>query len=260
MLARDPSTRLVRQRFTTIQNDTRINVTVTNEADHNQTRLTFPGPRISSAEKTKLLKTVRGLREKGILILGGSYPPGFDDGFARSLLNAASRAGLGLIVDVPAAFLLPLIADAGPRLLLIKPNQHELEEMVGKRLRSAAALQAAMLRLRKRAAMVCVSLGPQGALLGAGGRLWRCQPLKIHARGSVGAGDSMVGAMATRLEKWGIISPEQVDQASEKVIRDIFAWGVAAGAATAEAQGTALAHPARIRQLVGRVKIEPLRS
>lgn len=247
--------RRLRLSFVRIFESTRTNVTVTNDSDRNQTRLTFPSPRISASERKQLLAQISQIRGGGLLSLGGSIPASCSLSYLCRLLNQARQMELGLIVDIPAVHLGPLLARQKSRFLMIKPNQHELEAVLGRKLASRDDIHKAALGALRHSALVCVSLGSEGAVLAAQGRIWEAQPLKILARGSVGAGDSMVGAMATRLLALNLCNPEAVDHAAEVSIRDVFTWGLAAGAATAEVEGTALGSATRIRALAPRVKI-----
>jgi 1-phosphofructokinase family hexose kinase len=251
--------------FTEILGSTRTNVTVTNDSDHQQTRLTFPGPRIQATEVRAALKRLDSVPPGSLLILGGSLPQGFEGAAVSRLIARAAARGIGLIIDVPAVSLVPMLAARGsgaPRFLLTKPNRVELEATTQRKLESRAEIREAAARLSARCALVCVSLGKEGALLVAGKRAWRADPVRVRAKGSVGAGDSMVGAMATRLLKHGITRPEQIDQAPsrwlDERIRDALAWGVAAGAATAETEGTSLAPAKRIRELARGARVVPL--
>lgn len=252
-------------RFTSIAGGTRTNVTVTNDSTHQQTRLTFPGPRVSRGEVAALLKQLRSLRGPGLFVLGGSIPDGCPATFHAQVARAASARGLGVAVDVPAKFLKSYLAIKNLPTLFIKPNQHELEDYVGHALSHDADIAQAAIRLTDRARLVCVSLAARGAIVASGSRAWFCASPRVRARGSVGAGDSMVGAIATRLAHWGLTSAEAIDElmlnASRQLPReleDVLRWGLAAGAATAEAEGTRLADPRRIRALCGNIKISAL--
>lgn len=256
LLRRETASESMHFAFTPIRDSTRINVTVTNDLDHNQTRLTFPGPQISGAEMNRMLRQIRGLRGPGIFVLGGSFPGGCNPPFASKILHLAAKNGLSLVIDSPAKCMKPILDDAGLPLLLIKPNRVELETILEKRLTSMSQIRRAALAALERSALVCVSLGHEGAILAAQNRLWHADPLKIRARGSVGAGDAMVGAMTSRLLHWKLLSHSQIEHASEEAIRDIFAWGMAAGAATCETEGTALGAAKRIGELVAQVRIK----
>ncbi|MGK5089989.1 1-phosphofructokinase family hexose kinase [Bdellovibrionota bacterium FG-2] len=241
--------------FTPIQGNTRINVTANNHEDHRQTRLTFPGPKILRSECQALLKKIDHLKAPGILIISGSLPEGLPHDFYPTLARRAQNQGLGVIADVPAQCLNSL----KPPLLMIKPNLAELEEWAGRRLKSDAQILNAASQLLNTpskpgiATLICVSLAERGAFLLAPGRVWFAASPHVQARGTVGAGDSLVGAMAARLAQYKITTPEAVFKAPASALEDSLAWGVAAGAATAEALGTSLANPAEVRKLRGRV-------
>ena len=98
--------------------------------------------------------------------------------------------------------------------------------------------------------MVCVSLAARGAFLITEEQTWFGQAPKIKARGTVGAGDSFVGAFTSRLAQAGIWTPDLLDAPTHtKILPDALAWGLAAGAATAESVGTSLAKASNIRRL-----------
>lgn len=242
----------VRQAFTVIRATTRTNVTVTNDADHRQTRLTFPGPRVSHNEIQALRRAVARLRAPALLVTGGSLPQGCADSFYREVGEIAARRKIPVILDVPVKQLRASLR-GGFRPLLIKPNIAELEELAGKDLKSERAILAAAQGLAKKAKIVCISLGDRGAYFVTDGKVWHAHSPKVKARGTVGAGDSMVGAMAARFAHY-----RSVDLPEAKLL-DVFAWGLAAGAASAEAEGTAMAQPARVKSLRAKVKIKAVR-
>lgn len=246
------------QRFTRIHGVTRTNVTVTNDHDHKQTRLTFPGPTIRRDEVKALRSEVQSLKSPGLVLFGGSMPPGCPDELYRELISIAARRQLGVVVDVPAKTLRAILRETTRKLLLIKPNQAELEELLGKRLRSDAAIADAAVAMGRKVALVCVSLGDRGAIFAVGGRAWIARAPQIKARGTVGAGDSMVGAIAMRLAHWKLCRSADLEKTTEEKLFDVFRWGVAAGAATAAAEGTSLGQPNLVRRLLSDVSIRPL--
>ncbi|MGZ3699061.1 MAG: 1-phosphofructokinase family hexose kinase, partial [Bdellovibrionota bacterium] len=115
--------------FTPIREHTRINVTVTNDADCKQTRLTFHGPQVRASECANLMSQIRKLHAPGILILGGSMPPGLPANFHGALARRGIARGLGVVVDVPAKLMKSVL---GLDLLLLKPNEVELAEFAGR--------------------------------------------------------------------------------------------------------------------------------
>ncbi len=245
----------LQHQFTNIAGTTRTNVTVTNDHDHRQTRLTFPGPKVSASEIHRLKKQVSRFKAPGLILLGGSVPLGCSQKFYLELIAAASRRALGIVVDVPAPYLKTIFSTSSPRLTLIKPNQVELEALLGAKLRSDRAIAKAALKLTRRSAIVCVSLAQRGAVFAAAGKVWFARAPRFKAKGTVGAGDSMVGAMASCLARQGLTQPGQIEQADEKRLLEVFRWGVAAGAATAATEGTSLGQPALIRRFYPRISV-----
>jgi fructose-1-phosphate kinase PfkB-like protein len=104
--------------------------------------------------------------------------------------------------------------------------------------------------------LVCISLAERGAILLSHHGAWLGIAPKIRAKGTVGAGDSLVGAFAARLARAGLGSPEALVSADAEVLKDALAWGLAAGAATAESAGTSLAKANEIRRLRKKVRIK----
>jgi 6-phosphofructokinase 2 len=254
----------VTMRFTKIRGNNRTNVTANNDADHRQTRLTFPGPKIERDECIHLLERISSLKAPGIFTVSGSLPEGLPKDFHRELAETAMDHGLGVIADVPAK-LIGSLTKLRSTLLMIKPNLPELEEWAGKKLRSDKAIIEAARKLLDRpdhrglAALVVVSLAERGALLLCGDQVWMGHAPNIRARGTVGAGDSMVGAMASRLALAELVTPADIWAVEDfSPLTDALAWGLAAGAATAESAGTSLARASEIRRLRKKIRIQSL--
>ena len=243
----------LRHQFTAIREATRTNVTVTNDQDHEQTRLTFPGPKVSPKEIRSLRASIARFKAPGIFVLGGSAPNDCSHRFYPDLIASASKHALGVIVDVPSVYLKTILNARSVKFLLLKPNQTELEELLGRKFRSDKAIADAALKLTEKSAIVCVSLANRGAVFAANGETWFARAPRVKARGTVGAGDSMVGAMATRLAHWGLSHPDLFGHATTEKLLDIFRWGLAAGAATATTEGTKLGELALIRRLCTKV-------
>ena len=112
---------------------------------------------------------------------------------------------------------------------LMKPSLHELCELTGADLRTETEWRDACMELVRegKAATVVLSLGENGALLAAGGKAWRATGMAHQPVSTVGAGDSLLGAMLAAL-------------ASGQPIDEAFRVGVAAGCASVLTSGTSL--------------------
>jgi 1-phosphofructokinase family hexose kinase len=247
----------LQERFTRIEGSTRINVTVTNDANHQQTRLTFPGPSVKPSERRDLLKKFCELRKRGLVLLGGSACS--DPSFYPRLIQVAQKKNWGLILDIPSYDLKPLL-NLGVKILLIKPNQSEFEVLVGKKNLSYSQMIQESQTFSESVEMVCISLGGEGLLCIWRHRAWLIAPPKIKPRGTVGAGDSVVGALASFFAKQELSRVEDFSAIDIALVLDAMRLGVAAGAATAMGEGTSLASASLVRALLKKTVVSELRG
>ena len=245
----------LRTQFTSLEEATRINVTVTNNSTHHQTRLSFPGARPRPHEVKRLLQRLKKLAGPGILIIGGRLPPGFDERLYLKILKVAQRSNLSVVLDVPGQILKKILSHKHPRLLAIKPNLEEFIELGGVKSESPRSLAKRAMSYLPQSALICISMGKKGALFVKQNGAWLAPSPRIKVRGTVGAGDSMVGALVHFLNQKKILTASQLELTDEKDLLDIFCWAVAAGAATAQAEGTQLANLAQIKKLRSRIEI-----
>ncbi|WP_374078912.1 1-phosphofructokinase family hexose kinase [Bdellovibrio bacteriovorus] len=231
----------LRHHFIPIRESSRINITVTNQSNHKQTRLSFPGPRVDRDEKRQLFNYIKGNKELCLLILGGSLPPGFTTKDFRSLIAIAKKNNVEVVVDCPGGILSQVISS---KPLLIKPNLDEFQVLTGTKVRSIFAVRAQAEKYLNKVPYICVSSVDGGALLvtPVGAYFGRIPEVRILS--TVGAGDSMVGSMVAQLYK-GNRSPEQ-----------ILRWGLAAAAATLSESGTRLGRASHIKKLFKRTVVE----
>lgn len=226
--------------------ETRTNITVTQLGTRTQTRLSFPGPQIRKPDITKLITRAKSpALRNAIWLVGGSLPPGFAPADLATLLTQIRPQTLFL--DVPTS-VLQILCPRTPapkpprwRALLMKPNLQELSQWWGSPLTSDEEIRNAALALSVYTDWVCISMGSKGAQLihSASRTTWMGTPPPIHSEGSVGAGDSMVGAMAYAYSR----NPEITGD-------ELLRWGLAGGAATAASPGTHLGSAQMIRTIL----------
>lgn len=225
--------------FVTVKGSTRINVTVSLIKDHRQTRFSFPGPKITGRDIARLHKVIQR-SEPEVLIIGGSLPPGFSVRHLNHLIRVAVKNHVDVVIDCPGKVMRELKSS---KVLLIKPNLEEFQEMTGSRVRSIGAVKGKAQELLKFASYVCVSSVEGGALLitKQGAFFGKTAPIEIKS--TVGAGDSMVAAMVAKISA-GVTSEEE-----------ILRWGLAAAAATLSEPGTELGHISKFKSLFLRTKV-----
>jgi 6-phosphofructokinase 2 len=206
---------------------TRQNLHVVSDATGEQFRFVMPGAALHDDEWQQLLTKIAQLPAGTLLVLSGSLPPNMTTSAVTELLQCARQQGLRTIVDSSGEALKAAVAFGG--LELLKPNQSELAELTGQSLEQPdQVVNAARSLISQGAAKrIVVSLGPQGALAVDAEQCIQVVPPPVIKRSTVGAGDSMVGAMVLKL-------------AEDAPLADMVRFGVAAGTAATMNQGTKL--------------------
>ena len=167
---------------------TRINVKI---KAGQETELNGAGPDIPERAMEALEAKLDTLKEGDILILAGSIPASLSQTTYERLLARLDGKGVRAVVDATRDLLVNVL-QYHP--FLIKPNNHELGEIVGKVLKSDEEIVAAAKTLQEKGARnVLVSMAGDGALLlDEQGEVHRIGTPKGKVVNSVGAGDSMV--------------------------------------------------------------------
>ena len=195
---------------------TRINVKLLSEEE---TEINGSGPVIGESETQALLRQLAEIHSGDYLVISGSAPRGIPEDFLDRLLGKAIQQGAEIVLDISGPALRQALRY---RPFLIKPNQRELEEVLGVSIpdREQALLHGKKLQ-ELGARNVLISLGAEGAVLldEKGGVYSKKAPDGLLVS-SVGAGDSMVAGFLA-----GWIQSHAYDQA--------FCMGLAAGSASA---------------------------
>ena len=227
--------------FDHVADATRINVMIYESSNKRRTRLYLQGPHVDATRLASLRTRLRQVPAGGLVVFGGSLPPGIPDEIYHDLVVELRARGVRSIIDTSGS---PLEKALSARPLLIKPNVEETEEILGRKLRNDADVFSAAVELRARGAEnVVISQGADGAIgLGVGGA-WKAIAPSVTARSTVGAGDSMVAGLAIAFNEGS-------------GLREGLRLGSAAGAATAMVAGTQLCEAAEVSALMERVRIE----
>ncbi len=201
---------------------TRINVKIKSGTE---TELNGAGPAIPAQALHELEQKIDALTKEDILILAGSIPASMPQDTYERLLARLDGKGVRTVVDATRQ----LLANVLPyRPFLIKPNNHELSELVNMELRTDAEIIHAAKMLQARGARnVLVSMAGDGALLvDETGGVHRIGVPAGKVVNSVGAGDSMVAGFVA-----GYLRTGSYDEA--------LRLGTACGSATAFSLGLA---------------------
>ena len=216
---------------------TRQNLHVLAEQSNEQFRFVMPGAVLTPQELHGLRMKVAALPPETILVISGSLPPGMDVVDLLEVIRFAREKGLRCVVDTSGPALSAAVKEGG--LLLIKPNLAELAELTGLTLEEPEAIVVSAQGLIAQGAShyVVVSLGPQGAMAVSSKMSVHITPPPVKKLSTVGAGDSMVGAMCLKL-------------AAGASLGEVVRFGVAAGTAATLRHGTQLCDPEETARLL----------
>lgn len=181
------------------------------------TEINDVGGQVASEKLGELLHMIRSFSQRSdVTVISGGLPRGVDTAYYRELFRAVDSHSLR-IADTEGAKLFAAL-EAGVD--LVKPNLEELQETLGREFKDKKDMLAGCRELLDRGAkVVLLSLGKDGAVITDGSKNYFCRSINVAVNSTVGAGDGMVAAAATMLQK-GADLP------------DILRAGVAAGTAT----------------------------
>lgn len=231
--------------FVRIKSRTRMNLTVSNKKDHKQTRLSFPGAKIEAIEWNKLMKLLDKVKsDQDLVVIGGSLPPGVSGQNVMSLIRKIRKKNIFCMVDSPANSLKKIMRS---RPSFIKPNLKEFQELTGSRASSIEGVLKEIRKLNKEIPLVCVSSVEGGAILANENEAWFGKTPRLSIHSTVGAGDSMVGAMAALLESDPSVA-----------LSELLRIGLAASSATLTESGMILGSRKSINSFLPKVKISQI--
>jgi 6-phosphofructokinase 2 len=208
-----------------IGGSTRESFTIDETSADRQYRFVLPGPALTTAEQTECLARLRRAAASAtIVVASGSLPPGVPEDFYQEVANVCADIGVRLLLDTSGGGLTHIASGV----FLLKPSVRELQEAVGRVLRTGSEQLSAAMELIDCgvARYVLVSRGSAGAILASrdGGQLFA--PVTVPPGSGVGAGDAMVAGVAVGLIRgWPLTTAVRL--------------GIAAGAAMLLTPGTA---------------------
>lgn len=216
-------------RFVEVAGETRTNIKVVDPELKTHTDINEAGPALSDSDLERLETALfADLRPGDLLVLSGSVGSAPASVYAGWTGRARELGALTLLDADGAA----LTAAAAAKPTALKPNVDELGRLVGKSLSRngsadvPAAAQAARSLLGGGTELVVVSLGAEGALFVSPRGTIKAQGIAVDVQSTVGAGDSLVAALALGLERGDRV---------EALVRPAIAAGTAAAATAGSA-------------------------
>lgn len=178
--------------FIRIGGQTRISIKITDPVQAQTTDINFAGQPPAPADVDRLLNALDALDSPWV-VLAGSIPPGLPATIYRDIVAQVQAQGRKVALDTSGEALRHAVA-AQPAIL--KPNIHELAELVGDELvQPTDVVHAAHDLLGGSTELVVVSMGGDGALFVCREQAVLARPPRVTVQSTVGAGDAMVAGL-----------------------------------------------------------------
>lgn len=233
----------IENEFLFINGETRTNLKIIDRIRKTNTDINEPGPRLEVKDIERLKQMIfKNIHESSILVFSGSVPENVDKEIYAKWIKAAKEVGAKTILDADGELLKQGI-EAGP--FLIKPNIQELERIYGEKLLDNTQVESFARSLINNYGieMIVVSLGAKGAMFLNKECSILAEGMKVEVKSTVGAGDSMVAALAYSID---------MGYDFEKSVK----LAIASGTANVMTTGTQPADLATIIQLEKQVAFE----
>ena len=187
------------------------------------TEINDVGGQVSEEKLVDLLQMIRSTSMRAdVTVISGGLPRGVGAEYYRELFRAVDSRSLR-IADTEGT---KLFAALEAEIDLVKPNIDELKQTLGREFTDKSEILSGCRELLDRGAKaVLLSLGKDGAIITNGTKNYYCKSINVAVNSTVGAGDGMVAAAATMMQRGADLS-------------DILRAGVAAGTATVTTFGT----------------------
>ncbi len=200
----------------------RINMKLRSEKE---TEINGMGPKLTPELIRELLKKLEDLQAGDVLVLAGSIPATVSDSIYQEIMEMLAGRDVMIVVDATRE----LLANVLPlHPFLVKPNNHELAELLGVEMKGREDIIRGAERLQEMGGRnILVSMAGDGAvLLTETGEVYTSEAHRGRVVNSVGAGDSMVAGFINGYLRSGSY-------------KTAFEFGLCAGSASAFSEGLA---------------------
>ena len=238
--------------FHFVEGETRTNMKIIDPDNHTNTDINEPGVTVSEEILEKLLEELLAkVTKEDIVVISGSMPKGSPKDTYYTWTKAFREKGAKVILDADGD-LLKAGLKASPYLIklnvlkyhpfLIKPNNHELGALTGRALETPEEIAETAAELMKEYGIgkVVVSMGGDGAVYVTKDKTIYAEGLKVPVGSTVGAGDSVVAALA-------------VSEEEGKTLEETVRLSTAVGAANVMCSGTQAAEYEVVETLLPKV-------
>lgn len=183
------------------------------------TDLNEPGFSITKDQLSKMTQLIEEISQNSdYLVLSGSLPIGVEASYYGDLAKILKQ-NTKVVIDADDVILANGIKGSP---YIIKPNIHELESVLGKKLNGVNNIARAARELlnKNKIKYSLVSLGSEGSILVSKDIIYYADIIKVKAVNTVGAGDSMLAGFL-----FGLVKHENLNEADK--LHKAMSYGVA---------------------------------
>lgn len=185
----------IKSDFVTVDGTTRTNLKVLDNGTR-LTELNEPGIKVSEKEVEKLINKINRLcNSNTIFVLSGSLCQGVDHDFYGKIIQTIHKNGGLAYLDADGSAFKSALEQKPD---FIKPNSHELLEYynISHEVSNKDLVDLCYELMEKGIPRMALSMGKDGAIFIDHKNSFYAPGLKVDAHSAVGAGDSMMGAIA----------------------------------------------------------------
>ena len=205
----------IKEDFVEVLGNTRVNIKI--KTGEVETELAGLSPEINENHVLALKEKLGNIQDGDILVLSGSVPKSLKTTIYKELVEGLDK-DIKVILDTRGE---AFVETLKVKPFLVKPNHHELEEFCGKELHSIEEIVEGARTIQKLGVQnVIVSMGKDGSILLTEDSVYKGNVPKGTLKNSVGAGDSMVAGLVSKL-------------AQGESLLEAYKFGIASGSATA---------------------------
>ncbi|MBU3146119.1 1-phosphofructokinase [Clostridium sp. CF012] len=187
-------------KFLTVKGETRTNIKIFDKVFNTHTDINENGPSLGQLDITNIKeKIMEYCNGDSIVVLSGSVPSGVSTSIYADIIKNIKTKGGKVILDAEGELLMKGIK-AGP--YMVKPNIDELEKAFDISINNEdEVIETAKKILEYGVKYVVISLGAEGSIFISGNKIAKVKGVKVEVKSTVGAGDSMVAALAVAVQE-----------------------------------------------------------
>lgn len=233
----------VKNDFIQVRGATRINVKLV-ESNGEVSDINFPGVQVTPDDISRFENMLFGLAAThDYFVIAGSLPGGVTPEHCAEWIKRLHQLGKKVLFDSSKAALSAGI-DAHP--WLIKPNEEELGDLIGKTLETPEQCQTAAQTLRSKGIEnIVVSMGSDGVMWLNQDEWLRAHPPRMNVVSTVGAGDTLVAGLC-----WGHMQ--------EMPKKDLLRFATALSALAVGQVGVGLANQEELEKVKRQTQVNEL--